>query len=311
MFFFLILIICVVSGVADTGLLQTLSKEGLDAKISICVVDQSGNAVSNANVKFSFGFSTGKKSNIVESITDQFGHASALNKTNSRIVIQVYKEGYYRTGYRYGVWKGRGGYEKGRWEPWNPTITVVLYKILCPKKIVEKSYTFDGLMANQPYAFDFITGSIYPADSVTNDIDLVFDTSGNFFSPGITWKDDYSATNRFVFLAPGSGIIEKSRNNNSTLLYEYQAPLEGYTRNIDYIYEQKNRESIEIRGFPSQTDHYLVFKISRKSDNEEANDYYGVIEYWGIGKDWKTGKICFYISYRLNPVPGDRNIEYN
>lgn len=300
----------VTSCFADTSLLQTLTQKGLDAKVSVCVMDQNRHPVSNADVRFSFSFSTDKKPYVIETKTDHCGIATAQSKTNSRISIHIEKEGYYRTRYKYSVWKGSGGYENGRWEPWNPMINLTLRKKIMPQNLNVKSRSFHRLKPFQTYAFDFLTGTLCPNENTTNTPDLVFSALGSFYLNNTTTYDDFTATNRFMFLSKECGFIERKKHQTSSLKYDYQAPVDGYVSKCEFVYEQKNRIANEIKRFHSETNEYLIFRIVRLRENGEEQYYYGVIESWNIGKDWKSGEINFFIRYRINPEPGDRNIEY-
>lgn len=306
----LIILLSTVSIFAKSELLSELSEKGLPAKVTVCVRDQNGDLVSNANVRFFFGLMSKSKSKEIETKTDIHGLAVGESRVNHRIVITISKDGYYDSFYRHNVWNGSGGYETGRWEPWNPILNVTLFE----KRLPRSDNYFPGLSfkieQNVRYGVDLLQREVFPINESSRSADFTITSTGNYYSTDTTREDDWIAKDALSFCKKGDGIIEKKRNRESELVYQYQAPMKGYQSLVEYTYMKKGKEKERIKQYPSETDLYLIFRITRVTKDGVEEHYYGIIESLSFSKNWKTGKIVFRISYRINSEPGDRNIEY-
>lgn len=284
----LFLLISTITIFANAAILSELSEKGLPAKITVCVRDQNGDTVPNANVRFLFGLMPQSRSKVFDIQTDNNGLAVSESRVNQKIIITISKEGYYDSFYRHSVWQGSGGYETGRWEPWNPMLNITLFAKKFPRSENSFSSSSFRIEPEIEYGFDLLSRSFGPANEIEGNADFIITSTGSYYSKEITREDDWTAIDTLSFCMKGDGIIEKNRNRKSELVYQYQAPIEGYHSSIEYVYTKKGKEKKRIKLYPSETDQYLIFRITRLSEEGEKKHYYGIIESLNFSKNWKT-----------------------
>lgn len=306
----LLLLLCVGFAFSNEPLRNIFKTKGFPAKVTVSVVDQDKKPVSDAQIKFVFTFYPSGTTTILQGISDKNGLFSAEEKTNDGIVIHVQKEGYYKSAMEYKVWKNPESYQTGRWEPWNPMITISLQKKVSPKRRNQIMRVNRKLDSAKEYGFDFIKGKLHTEPNSILTSDFVFISSGSIYLKEASLNGDWDISTSFRFSGIGNGIIEKTRNNHSEFQFLHQAPLNGYESHFDLYYSKHPSMKDRIHLFPLNKGYY-IFRISRNLSDGTLVQYYGIIEKLSVGKSWKTGEMYFDITYCLNETPNDRNIEYS
>src|SRR5208282_4511153 len=115
------------------AILLALELQGQEAKITVHVTDESGLAISNAQVSAGFmialkpgeGWGTAGE-NGVDAKTDAKGICSLSGQTTAgSIGLSVWKDGYYGNGGQSIIPTNYNSLTR-QWEPWNPKVEVVL-----------------------------------------------------------------------------------------------------------------------------------------------------------------------------------------
>ncbi len=233
----------------------------------------------------------------------------------------------YSAGYRveneghYQVWEGyrSRGVKSGRWQPWNPTINVVLKRIRNPVPMYAARWM--GLL---PVFEEWVGFDLEVADWVAPhgkgmlaDVEL-FGT-GQFVDNRNVWG---RVTLRFV--GPGNGMIlykvGKLKGVSAPRL-PYEAPETGYAS--DYTWERVRRDDpaahngLYFRDGRDETENFFI-RVRSQWDEEGSlvSAWYGKIhgptEVMTItrllnGGPWRIG-LAF--TYLVNP-DGTRNVEFD
>jgi len=276
------------------------------AKITVRVVDESGNPVAGANVGVGFELNTQKKEIPMNGITNSEGRFSASEKCNGYIGFNVVKSGYYMSVGQYNFKYEKKGFMQ--WEPWNPEITVVLRKIENPVPMYARN-TKDSLIeipvTGKDVGFDLILfdwltpyGKGQIADFYCN---LYVSRRG---PSDFEYKLDISFPRKF------DGIVsfEEDLMQGSEFKLPRFAPENGYKKDIRVFIDRKpigasNRSFKENRSY--------IFRVRSEVENGKLKKalYGKIIGDIGIGTK-KQGTANLYIKYYLNP-DFTRNLEFD
>jgi hypothetical protein len=282
---------------------QKAFAEGADAKVTLHVVDQSGNDVMNADVSINFCCHSNDK--IILGKTDKTGCFTAGGRLAEEIIYSVNKEGYYRTRTKFWIMDTyRRCLQNGRWIPWNPTFQVTLKEIRKPIPMVAKKVESKVPKYDVPIGFDFKVGDwVAPyGKGVVADMTLTYSETER----EDTWcKYDF----KVEFLSPSGGAYIQKKDSYSILGSVNEAALEGYSPSRSFVYERT--DSKIIQDVKITTDDCLVFRSRTETDEK------GVIVNANYGKiygpfDFAYGrnrKVVF--TYYFNPTPNDRNLEFD
>lgn len=296
---------------AENDLNRTLLDDGLPGRVSITVHSIDGIPIEGASVMFAFSVLNHQDPNIVKAVTDKNGIASGEAYVNDKIAIHVNKDGFYETFFYYNVWNaGKDCYKSGRWEPWDPMLNVVLYARIKPNNSPMLMKTAHHLTKEGVYGFDLLSKRMIDPGDKTGHADFYIWTSGSFYDRATQFSDKWQKIVILRFNHVGDGLIARKRNRESEFCFSYTAPISGYENPVEFIHSRANPE--KSKPFPVHGEDYFIFRVSRINDaTGELEPFYGIIESLNHGKDWDTGEPDFSITYRINTIPGDRNIEYN
>lgn len=294
------------------------------AKITYKVVSVSGESIEGVKIRVGFRpYSGGDPTPTVEEgLTDEDGLFSASGSTQFEVTASISKEGYYNSGNTFGGNKFTGisgimGFR--RWEPWNPTITVVLKKIKNPIALYMRDLgsvnAYSGVK-DDPSSFitevdRFIGFDLKESDWVipngsgtTTDVEFKLEKDIRSIV-----DFDYKLTMRFPNVGDGIQSYLVPKDNASTFKMPYHAPLENYHNEL--IRNISSRYKITDKDRPDQN---YFFRVRTEKDEEGniVSALYGKIEgnivIQAASKD-NLGRIKF--KYYLNPTPNDTNLEYD
>jgi hypothetical protein len=214
--------------------------------------------------------------------------------------FSVDKDGYYQSG---------AGYEfptrnklLNRWEPWNPTVKVVLKKKRNPVPMYMKG-TFDMRIPefDKPIGFDLEIGDWVIPYGEGKISDFIF----NMHVEDRAYTD-YECHFTLTFSNPLDGIQKYyfDENDQSYFKWPFNAPIDGYEEKL------KKWKSISLpeKGYESNENkavHYM-FRVRTKTD-DKGNIV--ASRYGKLGGEFKfspAGEIVF--GYYFNP-DGTRNLE--
>ena len=302
-------------------LISSLSIYGLPtAKLTIRVVDETGEPVINAKAGMSISTpkisGAGSDSTNVRGFTDSNGLYTVRGATEKYIGITVKKEGYYKTSTNYQGFTGASGILGfRRWEPWNPTIDVVIKKMINPipmyvAEIDGKSYDDPAILPSEGefFGYDLIAKDWVVPHGQGLHSDFIFKIDVNHY----TSLSDFDKTMTLQFSNPDDGIqsFYAFRKGNSVLRLPHHAPLKGYN---DKLVVRSSAKKGKVYKSTRRKDQNYFFRVRTKRDNQGniIDAYYGKI-HGNIGssmpRENKKGKI--YFTYYLNPNNNDTNVEF-
>ena len=201
-------------------------------KFTAKAIDSNGNPIENAEVnvrlKGHFKLITGK--------TDKKGLFTASGQTTRRCSFSLKKEGYYISGYSF---EHVVEIEPGllnRWQPWNPTIEIVMKekKNPIPMYVSGTMGPEDVPAFNKPVGYDFKKGDwVAPyGDGAVKDFIFTFNVSEKNVKP---WDDEWRCSYTLTFSNPKDGIQEyyPPKDDHSKYKWPYQAPPAGYKSKLE------------------------------------------------------------------------------
>jgi len=274
------------------------------AKLTAKIVDENGASVPGASVCLSFsgakqGDGGGLTSFCREGLSDKDGLFSDSSGTLAEVGVVADKDGYYRSIQKYEF--KSSSFLLNRWEPWNPTVEVVLKKKRNPVAMYIKGT--DNLKIPQedkPIGYDLMVGDMvapYGA-GIVSDFVFTFHANNRAYT-------DYDCNFTLTFSNPMDGIQEYTFSPKEQSLYRwpFEAPDTGYANTV-----HKEKMMVPGKGYTSneKRDIHYLFRIRTKVDKDGKiiEGLYGKIE-----KEFEfdpTGNIFF--GYFLNPDT-TRNLE--
>jgi hypothetical protein len=265
-------------------------------RVTLRVVDDEGKPVPNANARVSFEHVYAKKEServgASKGVTGADGTVTLGGKTGeSSIGYDAELPGYYQTwGLRYGF----TGSSMFRWQPWNPTIEVVLKRIRNPVPMYARRVERAPILLDRSIALDLVMGDWLPPHGKGKVADVVF--------LGILKKvdqdnSDYEMTVSFPNL--GDGIQRfRPESENTAMRSPYSAPEEGY-QSVLSLKRIRRKGVPDVTDFDPKGGYFLRVRTMLDQDGKVVKALYGKI----------YGEF-FYLSYYLNP-DGTRNMEYD
>lgn len=282
-------------------------------QVTMQVVDDEGRPVEGALAKVAYERPPRGASSVrIESAsgsTDAAGRVVLQGKTAlPGISYGVEKVGHYQVrGPRYHfkekTWR--------QWQPWNPTIEVVLKRIKNPvpmyaRKVETKVPEFD-----QPIGFDLVLSDWVAPYGKGQEADFIF-----LVQREVKSDREYDGSLTVRFAREGDGLLpwENHRPEATGLRMPYQAPEEGYLSEITWRENRgKNTAGDEmVFSSVSKTMNYFI-RVRTKHDAQGrlTSAHYGKIHgdiRWFIGTQVSKSGLAF--TYYLNP-DGTRNVEYD
>ncbi|MBI5141186.1 MAG: hypothetical protein HZA20_03195 [Nitrospirae bacterium] len=271
------------------------------AKLTVKVVDEQGTPIKDAYVVMAFvvpaksGWGTGdvfRKGN-----TDGSGLFTADSECSSIVGFSAEKEGFYHSDENF-HFKSRS--LLNRWEPWNPTVEVVLKKKRNP--VAMYAYYTDWMKIpafDKPVGYDLEKRDwVAPYGKGTTN-DFIFTIHGDITS----WRD-YECSYTLSFENDGDGIQEYvfPAKEQSYYKWPFDATTDGYV----YLLQKShaNRPNKPTQSTLNDKANYL-FRVRTKKDRQGRiiSAMYGKVS----GEiDISSESIKFH--YYFNP-DGTRNLE--
>jgi hypothetical protein len=259
-------------------------------KVTLKVVDETGLPVINANAVVDY-----QSNDQFSGLTDTNGIFVASHKDKSyALAFDVKKDGYYSVWQRYEMgWAYQ--YNEAKW---NPTIEIVLKRIIKPIPMYAKRIDAEPPTNGKPVGYDLMVGDWVGPYGKGVTTDILFTREYNRKS-----LQDYDYKLTVSFPKAGDGIQEfpvpYKNMEGSALRSPHEAPTNGYQPQI-------------VRLNVSHPGQKLIF------DYDENRVYFfrtrTVLDENGNVKSALYGKIYgdfMQFKYYLNPTINDRNIEFD
>lgn len=278
--------------------------KGAQARVTLRVVDSTGKCVPNARVRLNFMFFE-RKNNFETGLTDTNGMFSAERDTMSECNWFIEKEGYYNTAGMHSFVANltNDSVKDGRWQPWNPTLEVILKEKRKPIQMVVRDISIN-LPQKEKVGFDCMKGECLPPYGKGETADIFF-----YYTSQYNGVWGYLTNSLSITMVEGGGVVRHQKDSFSELWSLYEAPLNGYQKEI-----RCERERIPekiIKDMTVSKDEGLVFRSWRETRQKKGGDFhYGKAHLFEYGQDYKKSGFGFVkFEYYFNPTPNDRNIE--
>ena len=278
---------------------------GAKGKITLRVVDSKGNPVAGAKVSAGF-YNPRNEADGMDGTTDANGQFTASGTPNGDMHYQITKDGYYKTESSYWFYRQNEPQivKDGRWQPWNPTNTVVLKEKRKPiamfARFADKVIPVQG----KPIGFDLEYCDWVTPYGIGKISDLIFQYDGAYKG-----SQEYSKQIKINFSSENDGLESFELDKTSELMSQYNASDTGYVSNITF---ERERTPIKIlKSEELDENHYLIFRVRSVTDSTgkiigaNYGKIYGPIEYGTMGKEQRLT-----FTYYFNP-DGTRNLEFN
>lgn len=295
------------------------------AKITIKVIDEQGDAIEGAQTGIGFRVPNGHDGKTrVEGLTDSAGLFTGEGETISNFTFSAKKEGYYATGNEfYDFTDVTGFYGFRKYEPWNPTLTLVLKKIINPiaMYVARTSGGREGEYPQVPEIGRFVGYDLMAKDWVVphglgTHRDFLFRVD---IDRGVSYRD-HDVTLILKFSNPGDGLVKYTPDTSkgkSVLRLPLHAPVSGYEAEYVKHYESKPGEiEIGVSGNPDFDTNYFFRVRTELDDGNVIAGLYGKIH--GriklsrfIAEKGGSPKPNIDFDYYLNPNNNDTNIEFD
>jgi len=276
-----------------------------DAKITVSVVGEDGKTIEGAEVGIGFerniGFGT--DSTPQKGITSSNGIFTASYSTSGYVTYGAVKEGYYRS---IGVFRF---FEQkmGRWEPWNPTINVVLRKREKPVPMYARDTQMSRLeipVSGKAVGFDLTEYDWVAPYGKGKYADFFFKLDRKFNK-----DDDFESILTITFSNKYDGIqlVKENRRYGSEFKLPRLAPRTGYKQKLTRLRKGEPNKPI---GSDFAEDNNYIFRVrSEEKDGKLLRAMYGKIQgdIQVEPRGRKTATILF--TYYLNP-DYSQNLEY-
>lgn len=283
--------------VFGVGLVTGVAHGENRAKLTLKLVDDDGLVLTNTPVVAGYYYS---------------GQFSGKTDTNGLFIIEgnakigeanyfAQVNGYYRSQGRYTY---TGGVVNGCFQPWNPVATMLVRRIVNPVAMYAKRVEAELPLLDQPVGYDLKKGDWVAPYGNGNEADINVELKKR-----VADKFDFDSSICISFPNRGDGMLEIPRRpfGDSSFKLPRLAPDSGYVlTNFVASYSSTNY-------FRPDENMSYFFRI-RTQTNLEGNvisALYGKIPFY-IGfavRRYKTGVMLF--PYCLNPIPNDRNMEFD
>jgi len=299
-----------------------ISKEALDAfrfgakiKETLHVVDSNGNPVSNATIRVGFEQGSTGKVKVFSGITDTNGNWTVEGSCSRFANYRIAKEGHYETYFEKRMFAAdyaevNKRVKDGRWEPWNPTVKIVLKEKRepVPLEYISGDFVFP---CDTIVGFDFVKGDLVKPYGTGAHPDItVFYTATNPAN-----RFSIAMTNQIrVAASANEGFLLRAKDTSSKLLSAYEAPEYGYEQSL--VYGRKSDDKrILVRTSLKESD-YLFFKtrVETNDQGRVVSARYGKIyrfEYSNANPREHPGYGRMRLGYYINPEANSRNLEWD
>ena len=286
---------------------QKAGRDGAKAKVTFRVIDSLGNLVTNANVRIGF-----TQTSVAEGRTDTNGIFVAEGVCPDYASCQFTKEGYYMTEFQHRFAHYIPDVLKdGKWQPWNPTVEVLLKEKRNPIPMYAKQVDVRLPKRNEAFGFDFKVGDLVKPHGKGEQADLLLMCT-------IEEREHFQDFKRELFITAvqeEEGTLVNTIDTRSQFKSDYEAQEDGYMSQyhltVDSRASVKRRQERELANMA-----YLTFRsrIVRDRENKIVSSNYGKIREGTIdyGRDEKNpegARVLFM--YYFNPTPNDYNLEYD
>lgn len=275
--------------------------------VTLRVVDSLGVPVTNAMLSGAFWPSdSSTDAKVFEGSTGTNGLFTAEGETIHSMNYTITKEGFYKTTGEYSFRRrGEDRIRDGRWQPWNPTNTVVLKERRNPVAMYAKNVDVSIPIRDAAVGFDLVVGDWVAPHGKGSRADV-------FFTYRAEIKDYWTGKKELIIACTNrlDGFYRAQKETWTEFNSVYEAAVDDYRATVNLILDATKEKMLKSEGINESE--YLVFRVRAVIDDKgeiiSANygKIYGRVEY-GAGE--KLDRLRF--TYYFNPTPNDRNLEFD
>lgn len=301
-----LLLLCLLPFVASHGIERSF-------QVTFRVVDDEGRPVVGAKTEVSYENAKATKPSerirSSEGMSNDEGQVTLEGKTfASGISYGASKAEYYSAyGLRY-HFKDSGFIQ---WQPWNPTIQVLLRRIKNPVPMYAKRVEVKIPEFSKPMGYDLVQGDWVVPYGNGQMPDLIFEADRN-----VQNDQEYHGKLTLRFSNEGDGLLDHEVANPDLpgLRMPYFAPDEGYLATKTWQESRHTSANGDVKVISSASrrmNYFIRVRTVRDKEGKIISALYGKIHgdfRWFIGARAPKSGLAF--TYYLNP-DGTRNIEYD
>lgn len=258
-------------------------------RVTLKVVDDAGKPVASAKATVDYLFT-----NQIAGLTDTNGIFIASHRDKSfALAFNVKKNGYYSFWQRYEM----GFPEQYNEAKWNPTVQIVLKRMIKPIEMYAKWVNTKVPDLDKPIGYDLMAGDWVTPYGKGFHSDILF--TGHFNYPASN-ESDFTLTVTFPNQKDGIQEFEETATDKASELHSSQAAPEiGYQPEWIQTNNWKNGQPFKTNRSINRNYYFRVRTVLDKNGNIESA-LYGKI--YGDFMDFR---------YYLNPTPNDRSVEFD
>ena len=275
------------------------------AKVTLHVVDENGNALSG--IPFQMGaVNPTEAESTYGPIIGKTVNGSIGKESPSAFGVLDYSAvdvpGYYNAGGKYRFTNA----VSGKWQPWNPTVEVVVKPILNPIPMYAININLDIPVKDKPVGFDLEASDWVAPYGKGTVSDFIFSVSEKI--PFVNYSQPYDVTWALSFSNKGDGIqsVLVPQNVGSALRLPRVAPKASYQATLVQELSLNGNKRLNGADGENQNYFYRVRTVLDEQGNVKSALYgkiAGTLQCWGDSK--------IHMIYYLNPTPNDRNMEFD
>jgi len=201
---------------------------------------------------------------------------------------------------------------RGRWQPWNPTIEVVLKRIKNPVPMYAKRVRAEIPVKGEDVGYDLMAGDWVAPHGLGMVADLVFHGEGE-----VQDNRNYRGVLTLTVPGEGNGLIGiEVQPPYSRLRLPYEASAEGYQSRWEWrSIRRYNPQTMRNEEYMREPDVHLHFflrvRTELDAEGRVVRAWYGKIHApFEFGQAANQTRMVVIFTYYLNP-DGTRNLEYD
>jgi hypothetical protein len=303
------IIICLgaLAAVASTNNFITNAFERPTAKVTAKIVDEAGVPVIGANVRFVFSGAMDDNAIVnVEGLTDIQGQFTGEGHCRGDFGASVSKEGFYFSGLN--VSKFTNAID-GKWQPWNPICKTILRPIGKPVALYAKKVDVEIPALDKPCGYDLEAGDWVAPYGKGMKADFIFTLHQE--RRGL---QDFDVLGELTFRNSLDGLKDAPQPvaTYSHFKWERQAPENDYQPRFQ-LQNSWHSSGKPIRSFKfndREWEGYFFRVRTVEQDGKIVSARYGKIR-GGIEIYSRDPNPKVVFTYYLNPIPNDRNLEWD
>jgi hypothetical protein len=283
------------------GPLEEVAIAAAEWKAMVRVMDEDGNPMRGVSagigwLDFSLDPWHAKDRN-VEGFTNGDGCITASGRSGPNIYCGANKEGYYHSNLEY--WFKQE--DQGRWLPWNPTIELVLKKIVNPVPMYARRVDIKIPATDAPIGFDLVQGDWVQPFGKGVQSDFIFKLTRRYVD-----RRDFDASLELTFSNEGDGIQPVYAPHTKSA-DELRLPRMARTAGYE---DRWFRQDSYLGRLQTRKDQNYFFRVRTRKQGDKIEGWYGKIhnEIRFDAVNVKATMLMF--TYYLNP-DGTTNVEFD